>query len=82
MARGGLSILTNVGLPELVANSPSHYVAIARTLAADPARLQVLRASLRSRLEKSPPGDVAQFTRDLEALYRAWWHRYCDSCAS
>jgi protein O-GlcNAc transferase len=82
MARGGLSILMNVGLPELVANSPAQYVAIARALATDQPRLQMLRAGLRSRLAQSPPGDVARFTRDLEALYRTWWWRYCDSCAT
>jgi protein O-GlcNAc transferase len=82
IARGGLSILMNVGLPELVATSPAHYVAIARVLAGDSSRLQVLRTGLRSRLAKSPPGDVARFTRDLEALYRTWWRRYCDSCAT
>ena len=44
VSRGGASILSNVGLTELIAQSPEQYVAIAVALARDPARLAGLRA--------------------------------------
>ena len=78
-ARGGLSILANVGLPDLVAHTPEGYVAIAKALASDPVRLRSLRAGLRNRLAESPLADIEQFTRDLESLYRTWWQRWCDA---
>jgi len=39
VSRGGLSILSNVGLPELVARTPEEYVGIASVLAGDLERL-------------------------------------------
>lgn len=77
VARGGLSILSNLQLPELVARSPEHFVQIAVDLAHDLPRLAALRATLRSRMEASPLMDHVGFTRDLEAAYRAMWQRWC-----
>ncbi len=48
VGRAGLSILSNVGLPELVARTPAEYLRIATDLAADLPRLAALRAGLRS----------------------------------
>src|SRR5581483_5736948 len=48
VSRGGLSILSNMGLPELVAGSSEQYVQIAMDLAIDLARLEHLRTSLRA----------------------------------
>ena len=42
VGRGGVSILSNLGLPELIARTPEQYVAIAVALAGDPARLAAL----------------------------------------
>ncbi len=77
-ARGSLSILANVGLADLATDTPERYVAVARTLASDLVRLRSLRAGMRQRLAESPLGDVGRFTRDLEDLYRTWWHDWCD----
>jgi protein O-GlcNAc transferase len=75
-ARMGVSILHNVGLADLVAESPSDYVRIAAALAADPARLAGLRATLRERMKAFPLGDAAGFTRRLEGAYQAMvWNR-------
>src|SRR5262249_40223898 len=49
VGRSGLSILSNVGLPELVAHSPEEYVRKAAALAADLPWLTAVRAGLRSR---------------------------------
>ena len=53
VGRGGRSILSNLGLPELVAETPRQYVEIAVALAADLPRLSELRATLRGRMENS-----------------------------
>jgi predicted O-linked N-acetylglucosamine transferase (SPINDLY family) len=77
LARAGLSILTTIGLPELVARDEDEYLRIARELAGDRARLVRLRAGMRERMHASPLLDAAAFTRDLENLYRAAWRQWC-----
>lgn len=77
VARGGLSLLSTVGLPELVANSAAEYVRIAVALANDQPRLAALRAGLRARMKSSPLMDVARYTRGLEDAYRMMWRCRC-----
>lgn len=79
IARGGVSILTNLGLPDLVAATPSGYIEIVCQLANDPLRLAELRRTLRERLEHSSLMDGKRFTGQLEALYRRMWQTWCDS---
>src|SRR6185312_10486672 len=71
VSRAGLSILSNVGLPEFVARSADQYVQIATRLAADPPRLAELRATLRDRMRSSPLMDPIAFCHELEAVYRS-----------
>ncbi len=75
--RGGWSILSNAGLPELAAKDTSDYVQRALALANDQSRLNDLRATLRKRLRESPLMDVSRFTRHVEAAYRSMWHAWC-----
>jgi protein O-GlcNAc transferase len=75
--RVGASLLAAVGLDELVAPSLEAYVALARDLAADPARLAALSRSLRGRLKASPLLDAHSLARALEAAYREMWQRWC-----
>jgi predicted O-linked N-acetylglucosamine transferase (SPINDLY family) len=77
VGRGGLSILSNVGLPELVADDTDAYVRLAVELALDLPRLAELRASLRGRMQRSPLMDAPQFARDIETAYRLMWQRWC-----
>jgi len=77
VSRVGVSLLSAVGLPDLVANDADHYVQIAVDLAANPSRLAELRASLRMRMQQSPLMDAAAFARDVEAAYREMWRRWC-----
>ncbi len=77
VARAGVSLLTNLGLTELIASSPEQYVAIARALAGDGGRLEALRLSLRDRMLGSPLCDGAAFARDMEEAYRSAWRAYC-----
>ncbi|VXC03638.1 Tetratricopeptide TPR_2 repeat-containing protein [Burkholderia sp. 8Y] len=76
-SRAGLSLLMNLGLPELVAYDDAAYVDIVTRLASDTPRLAGLRASLRSRLEHSPMMNAPRFTRNLENAYRAMWREWC-----
>ena len=66
VSRQTYAFLSAIGLPELAAKDGDDYVRIAAELAADPARLHVLRAGLRDRMRASPLCDVTGFTRDLE----------------
>ena len=77
VGRGGVSILSNVGLPELVADDAKQYVDIAVELAQDLSRLSELRASLRDRMQASPLMDAPRFARNVEAAYREMWRRWC-----
>lgn len=77
VGRGGLSILANLSLPELAAQSPEDYVQIAVGLASDWPRLQALHATLRQRMLSSVLMDAPRFARNMEAAYRQMWRRYC-----
>ncbi len=76
-ARVGVSILTGLGLEELVAQNRQDYIARAAALAADSDRLTALRASLRPRMQQAPLTDGPGFARSLESAYREMWRRRC-----
>jgi predicted O-linked N-acetylglucosamine transferase (SPINDLY family) len=76
-ARVGASLLTQVGLTELIASTSEEYVNIATLLASDPKSLAALRSGLRERMKNSPLCDGKTFTRDLEAAYREMWENWC-----
>jgi predicted O-linked N-acetylglucosamine transferase (SPINDLY family) len=76
VARAGLSILTNLQLPELIAQDVEEYVRLTAQLARDPARLAGLRGSLRNRLRQSPLMDEKRLTLDLEGLLLHAWERW------
>jgi protein O-GlcNAc transferase len=75
-SRIGASLLTNVGLGELVAESGEQYVAIAAAVAGVPERLLALRQGLRDRVAASPICNAPEFVRDLESLYRQMWRQF------
>jgi predicted O-linked N-acetylglucosamine transferase (SPINDLY family) len=77
VGRAGLSQLTNLGMPELIARTPEEYVRIARALACDLDRLANMRAALRGRMQASPLMDAPGFTRGIEAAYRQMWRQWC-----
>jgi predicted O-linked N-acetylglucosamine transferase (SPINDLY family) len=77
VGRGGLSILSNLGLADWVARDCEQYVRIARQSATDLARLSKLRATLRERMQGSPLTDAPRFARHVESAYRAMWRRWC-----
>lgn len=77
--RVGASLLTHLGLPELIAETVDSYVAKTAELASDLDRLAELRAGLRPRMQASSMCDRAGFARDIETAYRDIWRRWCES---
>jgi protein O-GlcNAc transferase len=78
-ARAGVSLLSNVGLPECIAWTADEYISLAVTLANDVRRLQLLRGHLRHMMEDSPLCDAKRFTANLEMCYRRIWEKWCHS---
>ncbi|MGE0082382.1 MAG: tetratricopeptide repeat protein, partial [Thiohalomonadaceae bacterium] len=74
VSRVSASILTAVGLGELVCAGSDEYVETAVRLAQDRERLASLRAGMRERLAASALGNPARFSRHLEDAYRNMWH--------
>jgi predicted O-linked N-acetylglucosamine transferase (SPINDLY family) len=77
--RGGVSILSNAGLTELIARTPQQYIELAVQWATDWPRLSRLRAELRPRMQASPLMDGVQFAADVEAALRRMWQTWCGS---
>lgn len=78
-ARSAASLLTAVGMTDLLALDWDAYVEVAVRLASDLAGLAVLRAGLRERMRRSPLVDANAFARALEDRYRAIWRNWCRS---
>ncbi len=77
VSRMGVTILTNAGLPELIAKDRDEYVKIATVLAQDKDRLRRLRHGLRDRVVRSPLMDQPAFARHIEHAYRGMWRKWC-----
>jgi predicted O-linked N-acetylglucosamine transferase (SPINDLY family) len=76
-SRVAASLVRTVGLPELIAASPSQYEETAVELAADPVRLGQLRRKLA--LRDTPLFDTERYTRNLEAVYETIYERHHSS---
>ena len=79
-SRVGVSILSNVGLPELIAKTPNGYIANAVNLANDLEKLKSLRKTLRDMMTQSLLTNAKCFTANLEISYRKIWKTWCE-CA-
>jgi predicted O-linked N-acetylglucosamine transferase (SPINDLY family) len=79
VGRAGVSILSNVGLSELIARTADAYVAIAREWARDTARLAAVRAGLRERMRSSPLLDGPQYAASVDAALRQMWQTWCSA---
>jgi predicted O-linked N-acetylglucosamine transferase (SPINDLY family) len=77
VARSGAALLRLVGLDDCVATDPDGFVATAVALAADPARVAALRATLPARVAASPLRDEPAMARDIEAALRTAWRGWC-----
>jgi len=78
MGRAGLSLLTNLGLADLVTQSPAEFVDVSVGLAADVGRIADLRSTLRERLQQSVLMNAERFAKNVEGQYRQVWRRWCE----
>ena len=72
LSRVGASLLTHIGLPEMIGATVEDYVEKAAALAASD-ELRPLRAGLRTRMAASPICDAAGFARKMEQALRDAW---------
>jgi predicted O-linked N-acetylglucosamine transferase (SPINDLY family) len=77
VGRGGVSILSNLGLDALIAQTPEEYLDIAVSLARAPERLAALRAEMRPRMLGSALVDAKKYTADVERALRRMWQAWC-----
>lgn len=73
VSRSGAELLGQVGLGDLLADTPEQYVRVAIELARNADRRKEIRSSLRQTMQKSAVMDAGRFARDLEAVYREVW---------
>jgi protein O-GlcNAc transferase len=78
-SRMGVSILSNLGLTDLIADSLEDYVTISTRLAKDFERLAQLRNELRARMTDSPLADGKRFTLDIENAYHEMWQSFAST---
>ena len=74
--RVAASLLTAVGLPELITPSLDDYERLALRLARDADALSALKAKVRSHRQSFPLFDTKRFTRHLEAALIEMWQRH------
>jgi len=78
VARVGASILTRLGLTDLIAENENDYISKAVRLAGNKHQLMELRGSLRGRIQQSPLCDAEGFARAVESAYRKMWTNWCE----
>jgi protein O-GlcNAc transferase len=78
-SRVGISLLSNAGLKDLVAETRDQYIEIAVNLAKDMKRLRSFRDQLRDMMKTSPLCHAERFTANLETSYRQVWKKWCKS---
>lgn len=71
--RVGASLLTAVGMPELIARDPDDYERKALALARDRNAVVRLKAKLQANLRTCPLFDTARYTRALEDVFTRMW---------
>jgi predicted O-linked N-acetylglucosamine transferase (SPINDLY family) len=77
VSRVGVSLLSCVGMPQLVASTEDEYVEIAVRLAQDRDALRQIRLTLRQRMAASPLTDARRFAGNLETAFRGIWTEWC-----
>jgi predicted O-linked N-acetylglucosamine transferase (SPINDLY family) len=82
MGRAGWSLLSNLGLKMLCAQTEANFIQLAVDWAHDLPQLARIRATLRDRMKSSPIMDGAQFARGVEDAYRLMWRRWCSTAHS
>lgn len=78
LARQGVGILMNAGLPEWLSINADDYVARAAAHAGDLSQLALLRSGLRRKVLASPLFDASRFARHFEAALTGMWAQWCN----
>jgi len=78
-ARFGYSILKNIGLEELAADSIENYIEIAVALANDRELLTYLQKNLRSIMQKSFLMNGENYVREIEMAYEDIWRIWLEN---
>src|SRR5262249_55188131 len=73
VGRVAASLLSAVGLPELVTANHDDYEALALKLARDSDLLAAIKAKLAGNRSAYPLFNTTGFTRNIEAVYRTMW---------
>jgi protein O-GlcNAc transferase len=74
--RVAASLLSAVGLPELITETREEYETLALSLAHDPARLRALRGKLARNRMTAPLFNTDRFRRHIEAAYIRMWETF------
>jgi predicted O-linked N-acetylglucosamine transferase (SPINDLY family) len=74
--RVAASLLSAIGMPELIAADTPGYERIALDLARDPVALKATREKLLGNASSHPLFDTKRYARDLEAAFREMWTRH------
>jgi predicted O-linked N-acetylglucosamine transferase (SPINDLY family) len=74
--RVGGSLLTAVGLTQLITDTSKQYLDLAISLARDPARLSAIRDELAAKRASAPLFDTASYTRGLERAFEMMAERH------
>jgi predicted O-linked N-acetylglucosamine transferase (SPINDLY family) len=77
VGRGSASILSNIGMSDLIANSEEEYISIAKNLCRDLDALAAIRNDLREKLQQSPVMDGRKFAFELGQIFCQTWAKYC-----
>ncbi|WP_374317899.1 hypothetical protein [Aquabacterium sp.] len=72
LSRMGLSIVANLGYPELAVPCEAEYVSVAIKIASDPAYIRRFRSEVRGRFQSSSIGSGKLFASDVEGVMRQW----------
>ena len=75
-SRVSASLLTAIGLPELITHSPKEYEDLAVRLAQNPDELLKLKLKLKSNIDTYPLFDTERFVKNLEKAYTEVWEIY------
>lgn len=80
--RSTAAVLAGASLDEFIARDVDDYIDKACALAADPARLAELRATLGKHMAASPQWDVKSFARNFESRLRMIWQDWLKATAT
>jgi protein O-GlcNAc transferase len=78
VGRVAASLLSACGLPELIADSPDAYAALALRLAITPGELAAIRAKLVTTRDNSPLFDTARYANQLDAAFAHMVHLHAE----